>query len=151
MKKRPSNNLVYTNQHTGTDKVRAFKDIIQRGMYPEDPCHFSPAAMAMGERTFNAIKKSAGTNSELADLMIFYVECGSQFTLDYGDMDEDFYCALEDIFEEILNLIKEDAGHNLLDIYKDRLLKIAQVTDGMGWGYGDQIQDLLSEAFPDIL
>ncbi len=75
-----NNNLVYNNISLGTDKVKSFKLIIQEACYPEEPIHFSAGSMACAMRTFEALKKNEGTQQELVDLMLFYVECGTQFT-----------------------------------------------------------------------
>lgn len=140
-------NLVHKNANTGSTQIQAFKDIIRHAIYPKDLARFSPGSMALAERTFNACQKNNCSREELIDLMLFYVECGSQLTIDYGDMDEDFYVALETIFEEVLKLIKE-AGHSALSMYGNRLRAIARETAELGWGYGDQISDLIDLEFP---
>ena len=141
-------NLVYHNAPSGTPKTVAFKKIILEGLYPEDPIHWSGASMALTMRTFEALKKSDGSANELIDLMLFYVECGTQFTSDYGDIDEDFYEQLETVFEDTLKLIKTVDPQ--LTIYKQRLEAIKATAHEVGWGYGDQIDDLLDMAFPGM-
>ena len=145
MYKKNGKNLVRSNGLSGTPKVQAFKAIIEEAFFNDN--HFSAGSMACAMRTFDALKKSDGTTKELIDLMLFYIECGSQFTIDYEDIDEDFYTNLEDTFEEVLGLIKEN--DSFLDVYKERLNAISQETHCVGWGYPDQIGELLADAFPD--
>lgn len=143
------NNLVYKNINLGTEKVKTFKAIIQESLYPKYPEHFSSGAMAASSRTINALKKNGGTPSEIADLMLFYVECGTQFTCSYGDIDEDFYTELENAFEDLLIFLKENKETNLLDTYKYRInALVKEADDCVGWGYPDQLKDYLMMHFP---
>lgn len=145
-----SKNLVYNNEHSGSEQVKEFKSIIRESVYPENPEYFSSGGMAIAVRTFKAYEKSGGNKEGLIDLMLFFVECGSQFTGDYGSIDEDFYTILEDVFEEVLGLIKE-SGPMVLASYESRLRAIEKEMRDTDWGYGDQIQDLLDMNFPGFL
>jgi len=146
---RLARNLVHNNSCSGNEQVRAFKKIIEESVYPEHPEYSSVAGMAIAVRIFDAYKKSGGNQEGLIDLMLFFVECGSQFTIDYGDIDEDFYTVLEDVFEEVLVLIKK-SNIEIFERYRERLYCIAEETREIGWGYGDQIRDLLIMNFPDF-
>lgn len=150
MNTKMSKSLVLKNNRSGSEQVKSFKAIIQESIYPDNPEYFSSGGMAIAVRTFDAYKKSNPNQDGLIDLMLFFVECGSQFTLDYGDMDEDFYTALEDVFEEILQLIK-GSDATVLERYRTRLYAIEEEARDTGWGYGDQIQDLLDMHFPGFL
>lgn len=142
-------NLVYRNVNLGTAKVKAFKAIIQESLYPKYPEYFSPGGMAASSRAINALKKNDGTPSEIADLMLFYVECGTQFTCSYGDIDEGFYAELENAFEDLLIFLKENKEMNLIDTYKYRINVLVKTADDcVGWGYPDQLKDCLMMHFP---
>jgi hypothetical protein len=142
-------NLVSTNIDHGTAKTRTFKVIIQEALYPKNPEYFSAGSIACALRIVEAFKKDNGTISELIDLMIFYVECGTQFTADYGDMDEDFYNELGIMFEETLSITKDNLHLISLDKYKRRLEKILETSHAVGWGYPDQLDELLQNYFPE--
>lgn len=144
-----SHNLVDENFCSGNEKIKSFKAIIKESLYPNDPTYHSAGSMVIAERTFKAFTKSNGGIEGLIDLMLFYVECGSQFTLDYGDMDEPYYEALETIFEEMLLLLKEN--NSLMKMYQHRLYAILYETREMGWGYDDQLQDITDTHFPCFL
>lgn len=123
------NNLVYKNIKSGTEKVKDFKTIIQESLYPKYPEYFSSAAMAISLRTIETLKKNGGTPSEIADLTLFYIECGTQFTCSYGDIDEDFYMELEDAFENLLIFLKEHKETNLFETYKPRIVALVEEAD----------------------
>ena len=143
------NNLVYKNIKLGTEKVQDLKAIIQESLYPKYPEYFSPGAMSVSLRIIDTLKKNGGTPSELADLMLFYVECGTQFTCSYGDIDEDFYNELENVFEDLLIFLKENTTTNLFETYQHRINAIIkEADDHVGWGYPDQLRDCLMTHFP---
>lgn len=90
-------------------------------------------------QAINDFKKFAPSNYFLADLMLFYVECGVQFTNDFGDIDENFYLSMEKMFDQTLLLMKKE---EILDQFNDRAAKILTDTDGMGWGFFDSLCDI---------
>ena len=49
--------------------------------------------------------KAANDNEGTADLMVYYVECGNKFTLDYGDINEAFYDALIEMYEKAIKAV----------------------------------------------
>ena len=84
-------------------------------------------------------KKFAPSSYLLAELMLFYVECGVQFTNDFGDIDENFYLSMEKMFDQTLTLMKKE---DILVQFNDRAAKILRDTDGMGWGFSDTLCDI---------
>ena len=68
--------------------------------------------------------------------MMFYVENGVEFTCDYGDIDERFYNSMESMFESTLKFIQKN---NLGKDFNTRCKKIVDDTDGIGWGFHDQL------------
>ena len=76
------------------------------------------------------------------------VECGNDFTLNAGDMDEALYNALNRIYrraiDRILSLPHEQRGG-----FKDRLEAIMESSSDIGWGYHDTLSDDYYRAFPE--
>ena len=77
--------------------------------------------------------------------MIYYMEMGNQFTIDYGDIDEQFYLGLESMFNRIL-LKLEKQPTNIQKQYLPQLENIVYSVHNTGWGY----YDYLSETFDDF-
>ncbi len=76
-----------------------------------------------------------------------YVERGTQFTVDYGDIDAWFYESLESMFSKVLETLqKSDEG--TVDHFLPRLESIVYRAHNIGWGYYDAISDMLKKAFP---
>ncbi|PQP35704.1 hypothetical protein C6A37_01080 [Desulfobacteraceae bacterium SEEP-SAG9] len=78
--------------------------------------------------------------------MIYYVECGNKFTLDYGDVDEFFYDALIEMYKRAITKVtkipKKRQGS-----FRKRLEKIMKSSDGIGWGYHDDLCHFFYKAF----
>ncbi|MCG8307181.1 MAG: DUF6155 family protein [Cytophagales bacterium] len=89
-----------------TDILNRYKERVQEGFYPKrgDQLKLSISRKAISD--FKKLGTSAGV---LADLMLFYVECGVEFTNDFGDINESFYISIETTFAKTLKSIsKED-------------------------------------------
>lgn len=78
--------------------------------------------------------------------MLCYVEHVCQFTYDYGDMWEQYYTSVENIFEKTMAFI---AKNNLLEQFKLRLKKCVEWASPCGWGFADTIADIYFEHFPE--
>ena len=63
--------------------------------------------LAAGRKAISDYKKANGDLRGLLTLMVFYVQCGNDFTLKFGDIDETFYdsqCSMvEGIKDRLLN------------------------------------------------
>ena len=98
------------------------------------------------ENTIKTYEKATNDNEGTADLMIYYVECGNKFTLDYGDINEVFYEALIDMYEKAIKTVLKLSKTKQLPLRK-RLKNIMESADGIGWGYYDELCHLYYEAF----
>ena len=81
------------------------------------------------------------------DLMIHFVECGNRFTLEYGDIHEAFYHALVHMYVRAAKVTK-DLPLPERQSFQDRLRKLTESSDGIGWGYHDGLCDAYYSAFP---
>ncbi|MBT7071390.1 MAG: hypothetical protein HN975_10940, partial [Anaerolineae bacterium] len=107
--------------------------------FPDNP-RFRDAKKVITEYK-KATKDLRGT----LDLMLTYVERGHAFTNDFGDIDEPFYNTLLNMFERFATELKmSPARRELYDLFRKRLLKM-RATSEIGWGYGDEIKDTVSE------
>jgi hypothetical protein len=98
------------------------------------------------DKAINDYIKATADDEGSADLMIYYVECGNKFTLDYGDVDQFFYDALIEMYtkaiKNVTKMPKEKQGP-----FRKRLEKIMKSSSGIGWGYHDDLCHFFYEAF----
>ncbi len=89
-------------------------------------------------------KKLEPHAESLADVMLYYVECGVQFTNDFGDIDEPFYNSIAGMFIDTAKFIQENG---LNEIFSARANKIADDTSDIGWGFHDELSDIFCNYF----
>jgi hypothetical protein len=81
--------FLHTRFSIGDDVLAPYKKIIKECMYPDivnGTVRILRAKRAISDYS-NAIRDAKGE----AELSTYFVECGHKITLDYGDIDGDFY------------------------------------------------------------
>jgi hypothetical protein len=131
----------------GKDQVAPYKKIVAEYMYPNaDENH--PVQISKAKKAISEYRKAAGDTYGEIDLMIHFVECGNQFTLEYGDINGPFYDALVSMYakavEAVAGLPEPDA-----EPFRKRLWELTKSSDGIGWGYHDGLCDEYYSAFPE--
>ena len=79
--------------------------------------------------------------------MLYYIECGTEFTLTYGDIDEPFYNSLSSMFDQTVNEVKKLTKNETCKDFTYRLQEIVNDATNIGWGYGDEVSELFNSAF----
>jgi len=131
----------------GDESIQRYKKVILNCLYPDVPSKkeeyfdFDRAGKAI-----NDCAKATGDDEGTADLMIYYVECGNKFTLEYGDIDEVFYDNLVEMCGKAIKIVLKMPKKEQ-EAFRKRLEKIMKSSDGIGWGYHDDLGDLYYEAF----
>jgi hypothetical protein len=131
---------------TSEANVEPYKATIQQSLAP-DVIHGETLALSRGRKAISDYKKATKDPIGTLDLMTYYVECGTQFTVDYGDIEEGFYASLESMFTQVVKTI-QNSDQETIDQFLPRLKGIVRQARGIGWGYYDAISDTLEEAFP---
>ncbi len=83
----------------------------------------------------------------VADITLTYVESISSFSSEFGADSEEFYTKPENMFEEVLALIKQ---HNLLEKFETRANNIV-ANACEAWGHYDSLKDIYEEVYGDFL
>lgn len=115
--------------------LEEYKRKVREGFYPK--CG-SRLRLSVSRQTITDFKKYEPHPEYLVDLMLYYVECGVEFTNDFGDIDEDFYSSLEKMFVSALELARNE---NILDKFEIRVKQIVDHSDGIGWGFHDSLSE----------
>ena len=76
--------------------------------------------------------------------MFYYVDCGVEFTNEFGDIDENFYLSIENQYQKVLELIHKEA---LQDKYKVRAFEIEKNSEYIGWGFHDYISEVFYQYY----
>ena len=77
--------------------------------------------------------------------MLTFVEMGTRFTNEFGDIDEPFYEGLELMLDDFRELL---LAHP--DLYEEanlaqRLADLSKNAGWLGWGYGDYVTEQVAE------
>lgn len=99
-----------------------------------------------GKTAISDFKKLDPSSELLADLMLYYVETGVEFTNEFGDISEGFYSSLEKTYLGALTLMRKE---NLLDKFADRALKVVTDTSDIGWGFHDYLAGVCADFYFD--
>ncbi len=102
-------------------------------------------SLKLARNALNDYKKVSGDQENSIDLMVFYVESGTELTLKYGDMWGAFYTSLENVYVDVLKTLAKPENKHLIDKFKLRLKVLVEKTEDMGWGYGDTLSDYYEE------
>lgn len=128
------------------ESIKSYKKMIHQSLSP-DVIHGEALALARGRKAISEYKKATNDPVGTLDLMVYYVECGTQFTVDYGDIDAGFYASLESMFTQVVKRLQQ-SDQDTVDRLLPRLEGIVREAQGIGWGYYDTIAATLKAAFP---
>jgi len=141
-------NFLHTRFSLGEDPLRPYKKIIKDCLYP-DVMHDKPLRIAQAKKAVSQYEKAIGETKGLVELMLYFVECGNRFTVDYGDINEDFYLALVRMYDKTIDTLFS-LDEDTIQVYQSRFSEIMESSSGIGWGYHDDLCDLYYEAFSDF-
>ncbi len=68
--------------------------------------------------------------------MLTYVEKGTEFTRQFGDINEPFYNSLESVFDDMAQLLLHE-GVDFYPLFQERIQHLTTHAKFIGWGYGD--------------
>ena len=91
-----------------------------------------PVQIAKAKRAISSYAKTTNDPEGEAELMIIFVECGTNFTLRYGGMYEEFYDALNGMYTRAINKIISLEEERRIE-FKKRLKEILTSSSGIGW------------------
>ena len=118
--------------------VEKYRRTIVEQFYPQRG--FGKLKLAEARKAIRDYRKATGDVTGTIDLMLTYVENGTQFTHDFGDVNEAYYNSLESVLGEMTKiLLKEQPA--LYPQFRERIQALAAHADHIGWGYGDALRD----------
>ena len=103
---------------------------------------FGKLKLGEARKAIRDYRKATGNLSGTAELLMTYVENGTKFTHEFGDIDERFYSSVESALDELATLLRGEA-RVMYPQFRDRLARVEQMTDGIGWGFHDFVGDVV--------
>lgn len=130
-----------------TANLKPYQKIIEEAVSP-DVMHDEDLDLERGQKAIRDYQKATNDQLGTLDLMLHYVECGTQFAMMYGYGAEFFFESLDEMFSQAVKMIKQNE-QQVIDKFLPRLKHIADEAEDIGWGYGDAINDTFEQAFPE--
>ena len=110
-----------------------------------NPCFpkrgFGKLNLADARKAIREYRKARGDLEGTLDLMLTYVENGTRFTDEYGDITDAFYNRLLSVLNEIVTLFQSPPGRALYPQFQGRLRSLVFAARNIGWGYGDEVSE----------
>ena len=127
-----------------------YKKRIKQAISPAQPWKHE-VQLRKGRKAISDYKKANGDVRGILSLMVYYLQCGNDFTLEFGDIDEPFYNSLCSILDQVKKQLIAEENHQLAAEFIPLLEHEFQRIDGqMGWGYPDEFGEqvaMLREQF----
>ena len=114
--------------------VNAYKAELTKEYMPSRG--FGKASSGTARKIINDFKKVCVFDYDLIDLLLHRVELAVVYTNSYGDIDEPFYNSAITYYREALHLIQKN---DFYDKFRDRCEAILRETEGIGWGFHDEL------------
>ena len=100
---------------------------------------FGKLKLAEARKAIRDYRKATGNLEGTIDLMLTYVEKGTEFTNQFGDIDGPFYTSLGSVLNEMVQLLLRESPESY-PRFRERTQKLTSHADRIGWGYGDTLQ-----------
>ena len=105
---------------------------------------FGKLKLSEARKAIRDYRKATGNLPGTAELLMTYVENGTRFTHEYGDIDERFYSSVESALDELAALLRGEA-REMYPPFSERLARVEQMSDGIGWGFHDFVAGLVGQ------
>ncbi|HTV43405.1 MAG TPA: hypothetical protein VMF08_22775 [Candidatus Sulfotelmatobacter sp.] len=105
---------------------------------------FGKLKLAEARKAIRDYRKATGNLEGTIDLMLTYVENGTEFTKQFGDIEAPFYTSLESVLNEMAQHLWRECPESY-PRFRERIQKLGSSAQRIGWGYGDNVQYRVSE------
>ena len=132
-------NVEYDDGGYADDLLQKAKKQVRHEFFPDrgfGRCSLSKAKDVI--RSFGHVCKDPAL---YLDLQLYYVECGIEFTNEYGDIDERFYNSMESVYRNVIATLINLEDEVLTSRFRNRLKAAVDDAKNTGWGFCDGLYD----------
>jgi hypothetical protein len=119
--------------------LEQYRLLVSEAVYP-DPFSRNPIRLRDASAAITEYRRSTGNLTGAVDLMLTFIEAGTEQAADLGYGDDNYFGALERKVDDVINafptLPSDDQARAAT-----RLVQIRDAARHIGWGYGDYVDD----------
>ena len=93
----------------------------------------SRLALKNARTAISDFRKASRNKERIAELMLFYVECGIEFINMHGDVDEAFYSNIASMFSDFVDVLNRFDSNAYYNRNAERILQVCQNADCVVW------------------
>jgi hypothetical protein len=122
----------------GAVDAEPYRRRVEEAISP-DPLSRRDISIAGARQAVREYEKAVRDPLQVADLMLYYVECGTWFATEFGYDDERFFASLIRMFGEMLRKLDQVDGSQRTEIV-ERIEAVIRRAGRTGWGYEDGLR-----------
>ena len=92
------------------------------------------------KKTVTNVKKLTNDPEIILNFMMDYVEHGIDFTCSYGDLWDNYYTSIENMYHSAIQMILKNKDTIDVEKYLIRIDKMVAKTSSIGWGFYDTLK-----------
>ena len=131
-------NLLFLGEEYGNALLEKYKKQLYKIFNPSNIVR-TGFSLEKAQQILSDFAGMCGDGRWYGDFALYFAECATDFTMSYGDINEEFYDALCDAYREAVTIARRD--EEMYKLWKDRLEYIYHEFSGFGWGMDDFITE----------
>jgi len=131
-------NLLFLGEEYGNALLEKYKKQLYKIFNPSNIVR-TGFSLEKAQQILSDFADMCGDGRWYGDLALYFAECATDFTMSYGDINEEFYDALGDAYRDAVTIARRD--EKMYKLWKDRLEYIYHEFSGFGWGMDDFITE----------
>jgi hypothetical protein len=120
-----------------------YRRLVRAAVFP-DPLSQRPVRLRDATATIREYMRATGDVAGTVDLMLEFVEAGTEQAADLGYSDDAYFTALEHKVNEVVRLLN-DVPNNERRPLTERVCRLGAYQGAIGWGYGDFLADVAAK------
>ncbi len=129
-------NLLFLGEEYGNALLEKYKKQLYKIFNPSNIVR-TGFSLEKAQQILSDFADMCGDGRWYGDLALYFAECATDFTMSYGDINEEFYDALGDAYRDAVTIARRD--EEMYKLWKDRLEYIYHEFSGFGWEMDDFI------------
>src|SRR6266567_5859002 len=123
--------------------LEEYRRLVTDAVYP-DPLSQRPIRLRDANATITEYRRSTGDVAGSVDLMLTFVEAGTELAADLGYGDDGYFSALERKVDAIVNSLGALTAAARASA-EERLDRVRDRASPIGWGYSDYLDDVVAK------